>query len=115
MKTGDLTLDLKKPRRGAREFPRAKTRAEAGAADTDCLKRKPSEREQVIRDGFSMPASDYALIEQLRKRALEDGEVLNKSELVRAGLKALTNLPHDKFLKAVRAVGKVKTGRPATE
>lgn len=68
---------------------------------------------KVIRDAFSMPEDDHALFEQLITRAATKGALTNKSELVRAGLHALNNMPDNQFLKALQAIEKIKTGRPA--
>src|SRR5437667_11750667 len=41
--------------------------------------------EKVMRDGFTMPADDYALIAQLQATGLESGLAVSKSEVLRAG------------------------------
>ena len=71
------------------------------------------ERAKVVRDGFTMPASDYALIAQLRRAALQAGLSVTKSEVLRAGLQVLSQLPAGELLQALRGLEKVKTGRAA--
>jgi len=69
--------------------------------------------EKVIRDAFTFPESDHKLIGDLKKNGLKLELQLNKSEIVRAGLHVLSELPKDK-LKAVFAdIEKIKTGRPS--
>ncbi len=67
---------------------------------------------KVIRDTFSLPPADYALLEQLRNRALSVGLAINKSELVRAGLRLLSELNEADFRHLIQRVDKVKPGRP---
>lgn len=45
--------------------------------------------EKLVRDSFSMPKDDYALIDLLKKRAAAAGRPTRKNELLRAGLHAL--------------------------
>jgi hypothetical protein len=65
----------------------------------------------VTRDTFSMPAGDYALIEQLRVRAAREGRNTNKSEVVRAGLQSLIALEPAQVVKILNGLEKVKPGR----
>jgi hypothetical protein len=69
--------------------------------------------EKVIRDSFTMPKSDYALIDILKKKCLSAGVAVKKSELLRAGLAALDGMPNDVLLQAVKSLAAVKTGRPS--
>lgn len=68
--------------------------------------------EKVIRDTFSIPEKDYQLLEQCKNRALTAQYAVNKSEIVRAGLILLSNLPEEQFINALQLVKKIKTGRP---
>ncbi|MEW5757086.1 MAG: hypothetical protein AB1810_12350 [Pseudomonadota bacterium] len=76
-------------------------------------KKDKSKKIKMVRDSFNMPESDYALIGQLKKQCLSAGEHVKKSELLRAGLIALSVMSKPDLLKAVGLVEKVKTGRPA--
>ena len=66
----------------------------------------------MVRDSFTMPSADYALIGKLKTRALDAGEAVKKSELLRAGLIALAQMPSTRFLDVLTALPKIKTGRP---
>jgi hypothetical protein len=57
--------------------------------------------EGKIKDRFTMPASDHALISALKKRAKAAGRPVKKSELLRAGLHALNLLDETQLLQAV--------------
>ena len=69
-------------------------------------------KQKTIRDSFNMPASDYALIGDLKMRALKSAQHVKKSELLRAGLKMLAAQKDAEFLAALAAVDSIKTGRP---
>jgi hypothetical protein len=84
----------------------------AGRAPTGRAGQLPSRAEKVTRDSFTMPAADYAKIARIRERCLQAGVSVTKGEVLRAGLRVLDALSASDLLKAVRAVEKVKTGRP---
>lgn len=68
---------------------------------------------KLVRDSFTIPKPEYAVIDELKQRAARLGRPMKKSELLRAGLKALAAMPDNEFLAGVTAVPTVKTGRPA--
>lgn len=67
---------------------------------------------KLVRDSFTFPAVDYALIGSLKQRALKAGHDVKKSELLRAGLAALTELSDSDLLEALQAIERLKPGRP---
>jgi hypothetical protein len=69
-------------------------------------------REALVRDSFTMPASDFALIAQLKQRALNTQRAVKKSELLRAGLRALAALEAKALVAALDKLVPIKTGRP---
>ncbi|MGZ5179601.1 MAG: hypothetical protein ACXWC2_03930 [Ramlibacter sp.] len=71
--------------------------------------RKP----KLVRDSFTIPKPEYAVLDTLKARALKTGKAVKKSELLRAGIKALAALPDLAFVAALDAVPTLKTGRPA--
>lgn len=71
-----------------------------------------SNSERVVRATFSLPSSTIIEIDQLRKKLAKEGYVLNKSEVVRAGLVALENLPSRSAMKAISAIERLRAGRP---
>lgn len=76
---------------------------------------KKKKKTKVVRDSFTMPESDYAKIAELKKKSLEAGISIKKSELLRAGLHALEALPIAKLKALLGSVENIKTGRPAAE
>lgn len=100
----------KAPRKAAR--PKA-AKPKAAKPTTPVEKVKEALRKvKTIRDSFNMPSEDYALIGALKKRALAAAREAKKSELLRAGLRLLSQLPEDAFKAALAALPPVKTGRP---
>lgn len=71
-----------------------------------------AKKEKVVRDTFTMPRSDYERIETLTQRCLNAGVLVNKSELLRAGLILLEAASDEHLRAAASAVEKIKTGRP---
>jgi hypothetical protein len=72
----------------------------------------PEERAKLVRDGFTMPAADYALIAELKLRLHDVKREAKKSELLRAGLQALALLDATSLAAALDRLEPVKTGRP---
>ena len=68
---------------------------------------------KVVRDSFTIPKSELLQIAESKKRALGLGVEIKKSELIRAGLQALTGMNDAAFKKALASVPTIKTGRPA--
>ncbi|KQY81859.1 MULTISPECIES: hypothetical protein [Roseateles] len=72
----------------------------------------PPQRAKLVRDGFTMPAADYALIAELKLRLHDVKREAKKSELLRAGLQALALLDAASLAAALDRLEPVKTGRP---
>jgi hypothetical protein len=66
---------------------------------------------RVIRDSFTMPEADYRLIDPLKKRCMRAGVGVNKSELLRVGLQALTKMSDRELAQLVEDLPRVKPGR----
>ena len=81
----------------------------AAPAVAEVKLRKP----KLVRDSFTVPKDEYAAIDGLKLRAAQQGHVVKKSELLRAGLKLLAGLDEPQLLAALKAVPSIKTGRPA--
>ena len=80
----------------------------ASPAKTTPAKPKP----KLVRDSFTMPKPEYAVIDTLKQRAAQLARPAKKSELLRAGIKALSALSDKALLAALQAVPTIKTGRP---
>lgn len=93
--------------------------AEQGQADSPKpakqgkARKVETKKAKLIRDSFTFPEFDYALFAILKKRALDSGREIKKSELLRAGLNALNAISEEEFLKVLDGVERIKTGRPS--
>lgn len=84
--------------------------------DTEKQSKKDKPKKiKMIRDSFTLPESDYAKLAELKKKCLEAGVHVKKSELMRAGLLRLSKLNRSALLQAVAQVEIIKTGRPSKE
>lgn len=86
--------------------------ANAGPAAAKKAPKPPKVRPKLVRDSFTMPESDFGLIETLKARALGASRAAKKSELLRAGLQALAALEAPALVAALDKLEPVKTGRP---
>ena len=73
---------------------------------------KAGKRDKPVRDSFTMPSADFALIGTLKERALVGKREAKKSELLRAGLHALAQLDSAALVAALDRLALVKVGRP---
>lgn len=73
---------------------------------------KNGDKQKVVRDSFTMPQSDYAMLASLKQSCLKTGLHVKKSELLRAGLHALGKLTAAQLKAAVGKLEQIKTGRP---
>jgi hypothetical protein len=67
---------------------------------------------KLVRDSFTIPKNEYVVIDSLKKRAIASGQAVKKSELLRAGIKALAAMSEIQFKAALSNVPPIKTGRP---
>lgn len=67
---------------------------------------------KLVRDSFTMPAPEYAVIAQVKKACLAAGFEIKKSEILRIGIALIQKLD-DKALRDVLAtLPPLKAGRP---
>ena len=91
----------------------APTPAEAPASVAIPAPKVP--KEKPVRDSFTMPPAEYAVIAAIKQRVLKLGHPAKKSEVLRAGLKTLAAMNDKALLAALQAVPPLKTGRPAAK
>jgi hypothetical protein len=90
-----------------RAKPLSKASAKAKTEKTDKVK-KP----KLVRDSFTFPKTEYAILAELKQRAVKLAHPIKKGELVRAGIKAMAGMTDASFLMTLKAVPTIKTGRP---
>lgn len=69
---------------------------------------------KLVRDSFTIPKAEYTVLDDLKQRAAMLAHPVKKSELIRAGIKALAAMSNGALLAALGAVPTIKTGRPLT-
>lgn len=94
----------------AKLSPQAKTAVKTAVKPVKVEKAK---KPKMIRDSFTIPKTEYVVIDALKERAGKLSRAAKKSELLRAGVKALAAMSDAAFLAALTAVPTIKTGRPA--
>lgn len=83
--------------------------AAAPKAEKPVKAKKP----KLVRDSFTIPKAEYLVLDELKQRATQLARPIKKSELLRAGIKALAAMSDTGFLAALDQVPAIKTGRPA--
>lgn len=68
---------------------------------------------KLVRDSFTIPKPEYLMLDNLKLRAADLKHPVKKSELLRAGIKALAAMTDSNLLTALKAVPMLKTGRPS--
>lgn len=67
---------------------------------------------KLVRDSYTIPKDEYEAIALLKQRCKPLARSVKKSELLRAGLRALAAMSDKALHAAVLAVPPLKTGRP---
>lgn len=93
-------------RKGPKTSGKAGPAAPAKASRTGKKPAKPAKapKAKLVRDSFRFPEAEYAVLGTLKERAVKAGKAVKKSELLRAGLKALAALPDLAFRTALDAL-----------
>ena len=79
------------------------------------VKTEKVKKPKMVRDSFTIPKAEYIVLDDLKQRANKLTRPAKKSELLRAGIKALAALSDAAFLTALARVPAIKTGRPGNE
>ena len=84
------------------------------AKTTPAVAAKPVKvkKPKLVRDSLTMPKAEYEVLDLLKTRAATLQTHIKKTELIRAGIKALAAMTDAAFLAALKAVPNLKTGRP---
>ena len=92
---------------------KAATKAAPSVADKE--KDMKAKKPKLVRDSFTIPKDEYAVIETLKERTARLSTPAKKSELLRAGLKLLSQLDEATLQKAMQSIPAIKTGRPKSD
>lgn len=101
--------------RQASQPSKAAPSAPKAAAPVAPEKEQKARKPKLVRDSFTIPKDEYAVIEALKLRAVGLAHPAKKSEILRAGLKVLAGLSDTALRTALQAVPTIKTGRPKSD
>jgi uncharacterized iron-regulated protein len=105
------------PRAAAAKAAAPKTAAvkaaapKAAAKPADAAKEK-ARKEKLVRDSFTMPEAEYAVLGQVKKAALKAGFEIKKSELLRVGVALISKIDMATLKSVLGSLPQLKTGRP---
>jgi hypothetical protein len=88
------------------------TKAAAKPAGKQAAKAAPQARPVLVRDSFTMPEQEYAVLGAVKQACLKAGFEVKKSELLRAGVALLGQLDVASLRAVLGALPQLKTGRP---
>lgn len=71
-----------------------------------------AKKAKLVRDSFTMPEGEYAQFAALKKRCLNAGRAVRKSEILRAALAGLSVLDDAAVVAAIQRLNVIKAGRP---
>ncbi|MCT6718667.1 hypothetical protein [Acidovorax sp. K2F] len=94
--------------------PATATKAASVVKPTKATEPK-GKKPKLVRDSFTIPKDEYAVLDTLKDRATALAHPVKKSELLRAGLKVLAGLSDSALRSALQAVPSIKTGRPKAD
>ena len=123
-KTTKSRVPVRKPAaKKSASAPKAAKPAAAPAVATRPVPAKPAEapkadkakKPKLVRDSFTIPKPEFTVLQDLKLRAGMHGKAVKKSEILRAGIKALAAMNDAAFAAALGAVPPIKTGRPANQ
>ncbi len=85
-------------------------RAAAPVLDVDT--REKARKPKLVRDSFTMPEQEYAVLGQVKKACLKAGFEIKKSELLRIGVALINQIDLVTLKTVLVALPQLKTGRP---
>lgn len=90
--------------------PAAKVRKKA-ATPVTAPKEKPK-KTKLVRDSFTMPEAEYAVLGEVKKACLKAGVEVKKSELLRIGVALIRQLDVARLKEILAGLPTLKAGRP---
>ena len=76
----------------------------------------PKERKaKLVRDSFTMPEQEYAVLGQVKKACIKAGFEIKKSELLRIGVALISQLDLATLQQVLASLPQLKTGRPKND
>jgi hypothetical protein len=83
----------------------------APAPSAETVKEK-ARKPKLVRDSFTMPEQEYAVLGQVKKACLKAGFEIKKSELLRIGVALISQIDLATLQSVLAGLPQLKTGRP---
>lgn len=98
-------------------MPKTATKTAAKATPTPKAGQPAAEREKtrkpkLVRDSFTMPEEEYAVLALVKKACLKAGFEIKKSELLRVGVVLISQIDMATLKSVLASLPQLKTGRP---
>src|SRR6476469_6685432 len=77
--------------------------------------REKVRKTKLVRDSFTMPEQEYAVLSQVKKACLKAGFEIKKSELLRIGVALIRQLDMATLQQVLASLPQLKTGRPKND
>jgi hypothetical protein len=77
--------------------------------------REKVRKAKLVRDSFTMPEQEYAVLGQVKKACIKAGFEIRKSELLRIGVALISQLDMATLQKVLASLPQLKTGRPKND
>lgn len=100
------------PKKNAAHKTAVKPAAKTGKKPIRAAKTAKVKKPKLVRDSFTIPKDEYGALAEIKQRCAKLQQPAKKSELLRAGIKALAGMSDKRLLAALKAVPSIKTGRP---
>lgn len=93
--------------------PAVKPARRPKAAPVTQIARSQESRTPLVRDSFTMPEQEYAVLLEVKQACLRAGIDVKKSELLRIAIALLGQIDMPTLKRVLAALPQLKTGRPA--
>jgi hypothetical protein len=100
------------PKVAPKAAPKAVAKPKVAAKPAAPEVKAKAPKEKLVRDSFTMPEAEYAVLGQVKKTALKAGFEVKKSELLRVGVALIAQIDLATLKKVLASLPQLKTGRP---
>ncbi len=105
---------MQEPAKASKSAAPAKAKDAAAKPEVGAKPAKPK-KQKLVRDSFTMPESEYALLGEVKKACLANGYAVKKSELLRVGVALIRTLDNASLKNWIDSLPPLKPGRPRKE
>ncbi|NML61886.1 hypothetical protein HHL21_12520 [Massilia sp. RP-1-19] len=99
------------PKAAATPAPKSSARAAPKPAEA-APEREKTRKPKLVRDSFTMPEEEYAVLARVKKACLKAGFEIKKSELLRVGVALIREIDMATLKSVLASLPQLKTGRP---